>query len=132
MRLRLWVFEILGLTESRLTRETLNRHFHVLKDEALELVLKRLREAELLAWDASAQTYAVTPLAAARRHAGALHPGPAADGDLASLLAGVARAHQLGTLPASCSTCSRNWRGCMTSLPTRLPAVKRVRVAPRA
>lgn len=100
VRLRLWVFlEILGLTESRLTRETLNRHFHVLKDEALELVLKRLREAELLAWDASAQTYAVTPLA--QQLVGMLAPftqGPAADGDLASLLAGVAGAHQLGTL----------------------------------
>jgi hypothetical protein len=91
--------EILGLTESRLTRETLNRHFHALKDEALELVLKRLREAELLAWDASAQTYAVTPLA--QQLVGMLAPftqGPAADGDLASLLAGVAGAHQLGTL----------------------------------
>jgi hypothetical protein len=100
VRLRVWVFlEITGLTESRLTREALNRIFHTLRDEALELVLKRLREADLLAWDAGVQTYSVTPLA--QQLVGLLAPltqGPAEDGDLAALLAGVAGAHQLGTL----------------------------------
>jgi hypothetical protein len=99
-RLRLWVFfELLALRESRLTREALNQAFHVVRDEALDSVLKRLREADLLAWDATAQTYAVTPLA--QQVVGLLQPltqEQSPDGDLASLLAGVAGAHQLGTL----------------------------------
>ena len=99
-RLRLWVFlELMALRESRLTREALNQAFHVLRDEVLDSVLKRLREAELLAWDATAQTYAVTPLA--QQVVGLLQPltqEQAPDGDLAALLAGVAGAHQLGTL----------------------------------
>ena len=48
---------------SRISRDALNQHFHSLRDEALELVLKRLREAGLLLWDGSQQHYAVTPLA---------------------------------------------------------------------
>jgi hypothetical protein len=99
-RLRLWVFfELMALRESRLTREALNQAFHVLRDEALDGVLKRFREADLLAWDATAQTYAVTPLA--QQVVGLLQPltqEQSPDGDLASLLAGVAGAHQLGTL----------------------------------
>ncbi|MFN3859910.1 MAG: hypothetical protein ACK4R2_00385 [Roseateles sp.] len=99
-RLRLWVFfELMALRESRLTRDALNQAFHVLRDEVLDSVLKRLREAELLAWDATAQTYAVTPLA--QQLVGLLQPlvqDQAPDGDLAALLAGVAGAHQLGTL----------------------------------
>ncbi len=100
VRLRVWVFlELMALPESRMTRETLNRHFHLLRDEALELVLKRLREAELLAWDGSNQQYGVTPLA--QSVVGLLAPlarAPQQDGDLASLLASVTGAHQLGTL----------------------------------
>jgi len=100
VKLRVWVFfELMALRESRLTREALNQAFHVLRDEALDNVLKRLREADLLAWDATAQTYAVTPLA--QQLVGLLQPltqEQAPDGDLASLLAGVAGAHQLGTL----------------------------------
>ena len=99
-RLRLWVFfELMALRESRLTREALNQAFHVLRDEVLDSVLKRLRDADLLAWDATAQTYAVTPLA--QQVVGLLQPltqEQSPDGDLASLLAGVAGAHQLGTL----------------------------------
>lgn len=99
-RLRLWVFfELMALRESRLTREALNQAFHVVRDEALDSVLKRFREADLLAWDATAQTYAVTPLA--QQLVGLLQPltqEQSPDGDLASLLAGVAGAHQLGTL----------------------------------
>ncbi|MEH0164502.1 hypothetical protein ABT392_15255 [Paucibacter sp. JuS9] len=100
VRLRVWVFlELMALPESRMSRETLNRHFHLLRDEALELVLKRLREAELLAWDGSNQHYGVTPLA--QSIVGLLAPlarAPQQDGDLAALLAGVTGAHQLGTL----------------------------------
>ena len=99
-RLRLWVFfELMALRESRLTREALNQAFHVVRDEALDSVLKRFREADMLAWDATAQTYAVTPLA--QQLVGLLQPltqEQSPDGDLASLLAGVAGAHQLGTL----------------------------------
>ncbi|MDM4765575.1 hypothetical protein [Pelomonas sp. SE-A7] len=100
VRLRVWVFlELMALPESRLARETLNQHFHLLRDEALDLVLKRLREAELLAWDGTNLHYTVTPLA--QTVVGLLAPlarAPETDGDLATLLAGVAGAHQLGTL----------------------------------
>jgi hypothetical protein len=100
-RLRLWVFlELMALRDARLTREALNHSFHVLRDEVLDSVLKRLRDAELLAWDATAQTYAVTPLA--QQLVGLLQPLTAdaadQDADLAALLAGVAGAHQLGLL----------------------------------
>lgn len=92
VRLRVWVFmELMALPESRVARDTLNRHFHTLRDEALELVLKRLREAELLAWDGSNQQYSVTPLA--QRLLGLLSPltqGAEQDADLAALLANVA------------------------------------------
>ncbi|MGN6826752.1 hypothetical protein [Paucibacter sp. M5-1] len=100
VRLRVWVFmELMALPESRVARDTLNRHFHSLREEALELVLKRLREAELLAWDGSNQQYSVTPLA--QRLLGLLSPLTQAaeqDADLAALLANVAGAHQMGTL----------------------------------
>ena len=73
VRLRTWVFmELMALPDSRVPRDALNRHFHVLREEALELVLKRLREAELLAWDAGNQQYSVTPLA--QRVMGVLSP----------------------------------------------------------
>ena len=100
-RLRLWVFlELMALRDARLTREALNHAFHLLRDEVLDSVLKRLRDADLLAWDATAQTYAVTPLA--QQLVGLLLPltvdNGDADADLAALLAGVAGAHQLGIL----------------------------------
>lgn len=100
-RLRLWVFlELMALRDARLTREALNHAFHLLRDEVLDSVLKRLRDADLLAWDATAQTYAVTPLA--QQLVGLLQPLTAdtadQDAELASLLAGVAGAHQLGLL----------------------------------
>lgn len=103
VRLRVWVFmELMALPELRVSRDSLNRHFHMLRDEALELVLKRLREAELLAWDGSDQQYGVTPLA--QQLIGLLSPLSSAreqDADLAALLANVAGAHQLGTLDPS-------------------------------
>lgn len=101
VRLRVWVFlELLALPAARLARDDLNRHFHQVREDALETVLKRLRDAALLHWDASTQTYAITPLA--QQAVGMLQPltadnaGP--DDDLAALLAGVAGAHQLGLL----------------------------------
>lgn len=101
VRLRVWVFlELMALPAARLARDELNRHFHHVKEDALETVLKRLRDAGLLHWDASTQTYAITPLA--QQVVGMLQPltadtaGP--DDDLAALLAGVAGAHQLGLL----------------------------------
>ncbi len=101
VRLRVWVFlELLALPAARLTREALNQAFHQLREDALETVLKRLRDAELLSWDGSTQTYAITPLA--QQLAGMLQPLTAEDtgedADLAALLAGVAGAHQLGLL----------------------------------
>ena len=102
VRLRVWVFiELMSLPQSRLSRDDLNRHFHVLRDEALELVLKRLRDGQLLAWDASNQQYGVTPLA--QQLMAMVSPltqgqGLDEDSDLAGLLANVAGAQQLGTL----------------------------------
>jgi len=100
VRLRVWIFmEVMAMPASRISRETLNQHFHILRDEALELVLKRLREAGLLAWDGSNQQYGVTPLA--QQLLGLLQPlvsSTVQDADLSALLANVAGAHQLGTL----------------------------------
>lgn len=100
-RLRLWVFlELMALPSARLSREALNQAFHQLRDEALDRVLKPLREADLLSWDASTQTYAITPLA--QQLVAMLAPFSAEadseDADLAALLSGVAGAHQLGLL----------------------------------
>ncbi len=101
VRLRIWVFmELMAMPASRISRDALNQHFHSLRDEALELVLKRLRESDLLLWDGSQQHYGVTPLA--QQLVGLLSPLVKANGeqdaDLAALLANVAGAHQLGTL----------------------------------
>ena len=102
VRLRVWVFmELMALPAARLARDALNRHFHHVREDALETVLKRLRDAALLHWDASTQTYAIAPLAQAV--VAMLQPltadtaGGEGD-DLAALLAGVAGAHQLGLL----------------------------------
>ncbi len=101
VRLRVWVFlELMALPAARLARDELNRHFHHVREDALETVLKRLRDAGLLHWEASTQTYAITPLA--QSVVGMLQPLTAdqssPDDDLAALLAGVAGAHQLGLL----------------------------------
>ncbi len=103
VRLRVWVFiELMALPESKVARDGLNRHFHVLREDALDLVLKRLREADLLAWDGGNQLYSVTPLA--QSVMGLLAPLTTAHGeddDLAALLANVAGAHALGMLDAN-------------------------------
>jgi hypothetical protein len=100
VQLRLWVFlELMALPHARLTRESLNRHFHLLREDALDLALRPLRSAGLLEWDAGTLEYGVTPRASALMALLAPLARPAdEDGELAGLLAQVAGAHQLGTL----------------------------------
>lgn len=102
-RLRLWCFlELAGLPQGRLQREDLNQLFHVLRPEALDMVLKRLRELGLLVWDATAQDYHLSPLA--QQVHGLLAPLTKAsapeDDEMASLLAQVAGAQALGLADA--------------------------------
>lgn len=98
LRLRLWVFLALaGQPQARWPREDLNRGFPGLRPEALDAVLKRLRELGLLAWDATAQDYHLPPLA--QQALGVLSPlcrATAEDDEMASLLAQVAGAQALG------------------------------------
>lgn len=102
-RLRLWCFlELAGLPQGRLQREDLNQLFHVLRPEALDMVLKRLRELGLLVWDATAQDYHLSPLA--QQVHGLLAPLTKAsapeDDEMASLLSQVAGAQALGLADA--------------------------------
>jgi hypothetical protein len=103
VQLRLWVFmELMALPQARLSRDTLNLHFHLLREDALELALRPLRSAGLLEWDAGTLEYGVTPRAAALMALLAPLTQPAEqDTELAGLLAQVAGAHQLGTLQPS-------------------------------
>ena len=103
-RLRLWCFlELASLPQARLQRDDVNRLFHVLKPEALDMVLKRLRELGLLVWDATAQDYHLSPLA--QQVHGLLAPltrtTTGEDDEMASLLAQVAGAQALGLADAS-------------------------------
>jgi hypothetical protein len=103
-RLRLWCFmELASQPQGRLVREDVNQLFHVLRPEALEMVLKRLRELGLLVWDATAQDYHLSPLAQ-QVHA-LLAPltkeSAGEDDEMASLLAQVAGAQALGLADAS-------------------------------
>jgi hypothetical protein len=99
VRLRLWCFmELAAQPKARLSRDDLNQLFHAVMPEALETVLKRLRELDLLVWDATPQDYHLSPLA--QQVHGLLAPlttPPAAEYDeMATLLAQVAGAQQLG------------------------------------
>ena len=103
-RLRLWCFlELASQPRGRLQREDLNQLFHVLKPEALDMALKRLRDLDLLVWDATAQDYHLSPLA--QQVHGLLAPLTRAsageDDEMASLLAQVAGAQALGLADAS-------------------------------
>lgn len=97
-RLRLWVFlELAALPQGRLQREDLNQLFHGLKPDALEMALKRLRDLDLLVWDATAQNYQLSALA--QQVQGLLAPlarTTSDDDEMAALLAQVAGAQALG------------------------------------
>jgi hypothetical protein len=104
-RLRVWAFmELASQPQGRLTRDDVNRVFHVLKPEALDMVLKRLRDLGLLVWDATGQDYHLSILAAQVQ--GLLAPlttlaNGGEDDEMASLLAQVAGAQALGLADAS-------------------------------
>lgn len=105
VQLRLWCFmELATQPQARLSRDEVNRLFHMLLPEALETALKRLRDIGLLAWDATAQDYHLPPLA--QQVHGLLAPltAPPAlveEDEMASLLAQVAGAQQLGLVNAN-------------------------------
>lgn len=105
VQLRLWCFmELATQPQARLSRDEVNRLFHMLLPEALETALKRLRDINLLAWDATAQDYHLPPLA--QQVHGLLAPltAPPAlveEDEMASLLAQVAGAQQLGLVNAN-------------------------------
>ncbi|MGQ0598535.1 hypothetical protein [Aquabacterium sp.] len=99
VQLRLWCFmELASQPQARLSRDDVNRLFHAVLPEALDNVLKRLRDLNLLVWDATPQDYHLSPLA--QQVHGLLAPlttPPAAEyDDMAALLAQVAGAQQLG------------------------------------
>ncbi|MGB3425392.1 MAG: hypothetical protein WBF84_07265 [Castellaniella sp.] len=97
-RLRLWVFlELAALPQGRLQREDLNQLFFSLKPEALDATLKRLRDLDLLIWDATAQDYHLSALA--QQLQGMLAPlarSAGEDDEMAAMLAQVAGAQALG------------------------------------
>lgn len=106
VQLRLWVFlQLASQGEALLPRERIAEIFHALRPEALETVLKRLRDVGLLAWDETQRAYQLPALA--QRVAGLLTPMAAetpdddADGgELAALLGQVVGANQLGAVDA--------------------------------
>jgi hypothetical protein len=103
-RLRLWCFmELASQPQGRLQREDIQQLFHVLKPEALDTALRRLRELGLLVWDTGNQDYRLSPLA--QQVQGLLAPltrsGDADDEEMAALLAQVAGAQALGLADAS-------------------------------
>lgn len=100
VRLRLWVFMTLVEQGNALfNRDEIDALLHALRPDALDTVLKRLRESGLLAWDDTQRRYQVTPLA--QQLTAVLSPlatASPADGELAGLLGQVIGAEQLGTL----------------------------------
>ncbi|TDP81390.1 hypothetical protein EV672_108175 [Aquabacterium commune] len=105
VQLRLWCFMALASQpQARLSRDDVNRLFHMLLPEALDSALKRLRELGLLVWDATPQDYHLSPLAQQVHALLASLTTPstsAEDDEMSGLLAQVAGAQQLGLVNAN-------------------------------
>jgi len=98
VRIRLWCFmELASAPMGHIARDDLNQLFHALHPQALDSVLKRLRETGLIMWDQTNQDYSLSGLAQ-QLHSLLVPLTKAAsdDDELASLLAQVAGAHALG------------------------------------
>lgn len=103
VRLRLWCFLTLAThPQGRLSRDDVNQLFHAVLPEPLDTALKRLRELDLLVWDATAQDYHLSPLAhQVQALLAPLSSAPQDDDELSGLLAQVAGAQQLGVVDAA-------------------------------
>lgn len=105
VQLRLWCFmELASQPQARLSRDDVNRLFHMLWPEALDGALKRLRELGLLVWDATPQDYHLSPLAQQVHALLASLTTPIAsaeEDEMSGLLAQVAGAQQLGLVNAN-------------------------------
>jgi hypothetical protein len=99
VQLRLWCFmELAAQPKARLSRDDVNHLFHAVLPEALDTVLKRLRDLNLLVWDATPQDYHLSPLAQQVHSllAPLTSPPEVEHDEMAALLAQVAGAQQLG------------------------------------
>jgi hypothetical protein len=105
VQLRLWCFmELAAQPQARLSRDDVNRLFHMLWPEALDGALKRLRDIGLLVWDATPQDYHLSPIAQQVHALLATLTTPvtsAEEDEMAGLLAQVAGAQQLGLANAN-------------------------------
>jgi hypothetical protein len=105
VQLRLWCFlELSSQPQGRLSRDDVNRLFHMLLPDSLDSALKRLRDLNLLVWDATAQDYHLSPLAQQVHGLLATLTSPPqgdAGDEMAELLAQVAGAQQLGLVNAN-------------------------------
>ena len=103
VQFRLWCFlGLCAVPQGRLSRDELLQAFHEVHTEPLEAVLRRLRELELLQWDASELTYQLTPLAQqVQALLAPLNNTPTEDDEMGALLAQVAGAQQLGLVDAA-------------------------------
>ena len=98
VRLRLWcLLTLVQQGSAFLSREALDQLFYALRPEALDSVVKRLREAGLLSWDETQRHYGLTALA--QQVASMLSPlAQQPDDELSGLLGQVVGADRLGTL----------------------------------
>lgn len=98
VRLRVWM--LLSLVQQGsafLSREALDQLFYAVRPEAVDSVIKRLREAALLSWDETQRHYGLTALA--QQVATMLAPlTQQSDDELSGLLGQVVGADRLGTL----------------------------------
>ena len=98
VRLRLWcLLTLVQQGSAFLSREALDQLFYAVRPEALDSVVKRLREAGLLSWDETQRHYGLTVLA--QQVATMLSPlAQQPDDELSGLLGQVVGADRLGTL----------------------------------